>query len=207
MTPILSKLSVASAATLIAFPLCAANVIINEIMYHPSSENVKEEYLELYNAAATNVNLAGWRFSKGVQFTFTNSAVIPAGGYLVVAADLATFTNKYPGVLNVVGNWTGVLGNRRQDLDLDDATGSRADSVEYADEGDWAVRQRGPLDRNHRGWVWHAEHDGLGKSLELINPLLSNNYGQNWTSSQTANGTPGRVNSVLRTNIPPMILE
>ena len=189
-----------------ARPSMAAEVVINEIMYHPASENVLEEYVELLNQGATNINLTGWQFSSGVRFTFTN-ALIPAGGYLVVAADLATFTNRYPGVTNVVGNWTGILSNSRDDLDLDDALGDRVDSVRYADDGDWALRVRGPLSNGHRGWEWLAEHDGLGKSAELINPRLSNNSGQNWAASLVTNGTPGSANSVLATNVPPLILE
>lgn len=181
-------------------------VILSEIMYHPASENVLEEYIELYNKGAGAVNLAAWRFTAGVQFTFP-SVSIPAGGYLVVAADLATFTNKYPGVSNVIGNWVGLLSNAGEDIDLDDALGRRVDSVRYADEGDWAIRQRGRLDRNHRGWTWYKEHDGLGKSLELINPLLSNNSGQNWAASAVTNGTPGRANSVLNNNVAPLILN
>src|SRR4051794_22370308 len=97
-----------------------AGVIINEIMYHPSSENVAEEYIELFNNSPTNTSVANWKFSKGVLFTFPN-VTIPAGGYLVVAANVAAFTNKYPGVASVVGGWTGRLSNSRNDIDLDDA--------------------------------------------------------------------------------------
>jgi hypothetical protein len=147
----------------------ATGVIISEIMYHPSSENVLEEYIELLNKGATAVNVTGWKLVSGVQFTFPN-ATIPPAGYLVVAANVAAFTAKYPGVTNVVGNWTGILNNSGEDIDLDDASGGRVDSVDYADRGDWGIRQRGPLDSGHRGWEWFSEHDGLGKSLELINP-------------------------------------
>lgn len=183
-----------------------ATVLISEIMYHPASEDVREEFIELHNAGTTNVNFAGWHFSSGVQFTFPNVTLVP-GGYLVVAADVATFTNKYPGVATIVGGWTGQLSNSRDDIDLDDAAGNRVDSVEYADEGDWAVRRRGPLDNSHRGWIWYAEHDGGGKSLELINAKFSNNHGPNWASSLITNGTPGGANSVAQTNIAPVILE
>src|SRR6185503_7157138 len=62
-------------------------------------------------------------------------------------------------------------------------------------------------DLNHRGWIWFKPHDGFGRSLELINPNLSNNNGQNWAASVPTNGTPGRVNSVLANNIAPLILE
>jgi hypothetical protein len=184
----------------------ATGVVISEIMYHPSSENVLEEYIELFNKGAAAVNLTDWRFSGGVQFTFPD-VTISGGAYLVVAADVPTFTAKHPGISNVVGGWAGILNNSHEDIDLDDALGNRVDSVEYADEGDWGVRQRGPLDGTHRGWVWLAEHDGLGKSLELLNPNLSNNSGQNWRASQPTNGTPGVANSVLTNNIAPMVLE
>jgi hypothetical protein len=55
--------------------------------------------------------------------------------------------------------------------------------------------------------MWFAEHDGGGKSLELINARFSNNHGVNWTSSLVADGTPGAPNSVAQTNIPPVIVE
>ncbi|MBI4664218.1 MAG: lamin tail domain-containing protein [Verrucomicrobia bacterium] len=179
-------------------------IVINEIMYHPASENPLEEYIELFNRGASSINLRGWRISDGVEFTFPDVS-IPAGGSLVVAADLAAFRSKYPAVTNVVGGWTGILSNSSEDLDLDDPFGNRVDSVRYADNGDWAVRQRGPLDRGHRGWVWSADHDGFGKSLELINPAVSNNNGQNWAASSTAEGTPGRVNSIFRSDTAPLI--
>lgn len=181
-------------------------IIISEIMYHPSSENVLEEYIELHNSGPASANLTGWKFTKGVSFTFPNVS-IPAGGYLVVAADVDVFTGKYPAVANRVGGWTGTLNNDGEDIELEDANGNTVTSVEYADEGDWAVRQRGILDRNFRGWDWYKPHDGAGNSLELINPLLANNGGQNWAASLVVNGTPGAVNSVNDNNVAPLILE
>ena len=158
-------------------PICSRgdDVLISEIMYHPSSENPKEEYIELLNTGTNAATLNGWRFKSGVQFTFTNVTMLP-GTYLVVAADLAVFRSKYPAVNNVVGGWLGQLSNSDEELELEDALGKQVDSPHYANEGDWGIRQRGPLDRNHQGWKWAAEHDGGGKSLELINPVLPNKY-------------------------------
>jgi hypothetical protein len=62
-------------------------------------------------------------------------------------------------------------------------------------------------DNNHFGWDWFTLADGGGKSLELINPVLSNARGQNWASSVPDDGTPGAANSVASANIAPMILE
>ena len=71
-------------------------------MYHPTSTNLLEDFIELYNPASTNVDLTNWKISKGVQFTFPSNTLISAKGYLVVAADRHTFTNKYPTVANFV---------------------------------------------------------------------------------------------------------
>ncbi len=81
------------------------------------------------------------------------------------------------------------------------------DSVEYADEGDWSVRELGPTDTGHRGWQWSDEIDGGGKSLELIDAAQPNEFGQNWAASLVNEGTPGRANSVAASNIAPMIME
>jgi len=181
-------------------------VRISEIMYHPASEDVREEFVELWNMGATNVSLSGWEFTGGIRFTFSNDVVLLPGEFLVVAADRDVLTNRYPGLTQVVGNWEGVLSNSSDDIDLDDATGLRVDSVRYADEGDWARRWRGEPDRDHQGVVWNDLHDGQDHSLEWVQPLLSNNHGQNWAASETTGGTPGLGNSIPQANIPPLVL-
>jgi hypothetical protein len=40
--------------------LATGPVIINEIMYHASSQNVGDEWVELYDKGASPVNLTGW---------------------------------------------------------------------------------------------------------------------------------------------------
>jgi len=182
-------------------------VVINEIMYHPSSENILEEYIELYNLSAESVDMSGWAFSNGVAFVFPEATIVASGAYLVVAAEVATFSAKYPGVTNVIGGWDGRLSNKSEEIELDDAMGTRVDRVTYADQGHWAQRELGPVEFQHRGWQWSDAHDGGGKSLELINPVLSNQYGQNWAASLVDQGTPGAANSVADTDIAPMILE
>ena len=80
-------------------------------------------------------------------------------------------------VTSVIGGWNGTLSNNGEEIELDDATGERIDRVSYADEGDWALRRPGPLDNGATGWDWVAEHDGGGRSLELVNRQLSNQRG------------------------------
>ena len=195
-----------SFALAIAASASAQPVTINEIMYKPLSLKAAEEWIELHNPGATAVDLQGWRFSEGVAFAFSNLS-LPPGGYLVVAADLATFRSRYPNVENVVGGWTNFLNNNGEDIVLTDAAGNQIDRVRYAPDGDWAVRRWSPVaSAGQKGWEWYAEHDGVGKTIELINPALPHDQGQNWASSQPAGGTPGAPNSVAAANSAPLIL-
>lgn len=189
------------------------NIIITEIMYHPyhnagafEPENTFEEYIELFNSGQLPVELAGWRFADGVDFTFPD-VTINAYDYLVVSADPNTFEVLYPSVSNVVGPWTGKLQNKSETITLINQQGGIVDSPCYADEGHWSQRYLGPLDYGHRGWLWSDEHDGGGKSLELINIAMPNQYGQNWAASTVQDGTPGSANSVAVSDTAPLILD
>lgn len=192
-----------------ATPAFSQNIIINEIMYRPAAAGAGtvEEWIELHNAGTTNVNLKDWQITSGVSFRFSNNVTIPVGGYYVIAANRQSFNVLYPNVNNVVGDWTGSLNNNGENIELTNPVGEVVDSVRYATEGDWGIRRRGPLDRNHRGWVWYSEHDGLGKSLELINPKISNDSGQNWAASSPVGGSPAARNSLYTTNVAPLILQ
>ena len=187
-------------------------VVISEIMYHPghaveTPENIGQEYIELYNKGGEAVSLGGWRFTDGVDFIVPGDPVLRVGEYLVVASDVNEFTAKYPGVTNVVGGWDGRLSNSGERIELVDKAGVLVDVVHYADQGEWAVRRLGPEERDHRGWEWSEAHDGDGKSLELINPALANEYGQNWSATDSNEGTPGAVNTVNDSDIAPLIVD
>ncbi len=190
----------------------AGDVVISEIMYHPyhttspGPENRNLEWIELFNRGAEPVDMAGWRVSDAVDFVFPY-LVLKGGEYLVVAADVSVFSARYPDVKNVVGGWTGWLSNSGERLALLDEVGAVVSAVTYCDEGDWAVRELGPAERGQRGWQWSDEHDGGGTSLELMNPALPKEFGQNWAASLEEGGTPGRANSVAAGDIAPMILD
>src|SRR5262249_29942416 len=120
----------------------AGKILINEIMFDPAGGAKSNEWIELRNVSTNLINLTDWRFTKGVDFTFPNVSM-PAGGYLVVAADVAAFQTQYPGVTNVVGGWNGSLANSAETIELTTALGETVNSVRYASEGDWARRERG----------------------------------------------------------------
>ncbi len=201
------------ASPLLTLPLAGTaggQVVINEIMFHPGHadgvpEPVGEEFVELLNTGAAPVSVDGWQIDRGVSFTFGNET-IPAGGTLVVAADLATFQSAHPGVTNAVGGWVGQLSNSGEGLRVVDAVGATVDSVDYSDQGDWALRVR-ETSSGETGWAWDSAADGGGPSFELRNPALSNKAGANWTPSTTAGGSPGTANPAASTDIAPLIRD
>jgi parallel beta-helix repeat protein len=163
-------------------------IVINEMQYHPLSDDYGEEYIELYNAGTMPVNLSGWQFSDGIAYTFPGGVSIPAGGYVVVGHDPATVEAIY-GISGVLGPFDdGRLANEGERVALEDAGGVLVDEVTYDDDHPWP-----------------DEPDGKGPSLELINPAFDNARPCSWGSS-TGPGTPGTQNSAYSAgNVAPCV--
>ena len=185
--------------------ICCAGIVrsapvINELMHHPTSsigspEDRGLEWIEIHNPDGVPADVSGYRFDRGVTFTMPTGTVIPAGGYLVVAADLTKFQAAYPGHAGpLVGGWIGVLANGGERVRLVDAAGLEVDEVAYADEGGWAVRVRSAASFGHQGWEWEAPHDGGGYSLARVLATAGDREGQNWKTSAALGGTPGAAN-------------
>lgn len=186
----------------------SAAPVINEIMFHPpgAPEDTGLEWVEIYNPDPAPVSLGGWKFTKGISLKLPDSTMVPGGGYLVVASSKAKFQLAHPGFSGpLVGNWSGKLSNNSETVRLEDSAGNTISEVDYATEGDWGLRARGPLSLNHRGWIWVNLADGGDRTLEVRNARLPIDGGQNWGVSTTVGGTPGAANSLSVANIAPLI--
>jgi len=165
--PVFSELSSPSGGTNNAAPL-VRDLVINEIMFHPISENDAEEYIEVYNRGTNNQPLGGLSLGGGITFSeFPNTNLGP-GQFVVVARRPTALTNKYPNLtigVNLLGPWFGRLGNRTDQIQLF-WYGVLIDEVTYADGGRWGQ------------WA-----DGDGSSLELIDPRSDNRLAPNWADS------------------------
>ncbi|MDG2122461.1 MAG: Ig-like domain-containing protein, partial [Verrucomicrobiales bacterium] len=177
-------------------------IAINEVMFHPSSENDAEEFIEISNTGPFPINLEGWTFTSGITFTFPEVSIGP-GGLLVLAADPETFTATYGPDITPLGPWIGSLSNRGERLRFKDDRGREADDITYFDQGEWATRVRTDIG-GEDGWAWSAPQDGGGSSLEKISIAHSGEHGQNWAPSSGA-PTPGLPNSVAAPDIAPVI--
>lgn len=162
-------------------------VIINEIMFNPISGDNADEYVEIYNRGSSAVNLQGWEFVTGIGYTFPTNAItsnMPPGAHWVIAQDPASLALIYTNLStnsNLFGPYTGTLANGGERLtlasaDYDIVQGPGGSTVEklnvpvsdliYGDGGKWG------------NWS-----DGLGSSLELIDPDADAHYPSSWADS------------------------
>jgi len=162
-----------------------AAIVINEIMYHPISDDNDDEYVELFNRSGAAVDISRWQFTDGIRYTFPSNTVIPAGGYVVVAADADRLMAAHGGTLdaaNTFGNFSGSLSDRGErvalskpdDADLPDQDLVVVDVVSYGD-----------------GITWGRWADGGGSSLELIDAHSDNMRAMNWESSDETGKSTG----------------
>src|SRR5687767_4359640 len=71
------------------------NLVINEIHYTEDNPTIHSEFIELYNAGATAIDLSGWYFDDGISYAFPAGTIVAPGGYLVVCEDPATLQSKW----------------------------------------------------------------------------------------------------------------
>lgn len=154
------------AALLSYTTLCraASPVIINEIHYHPAHDCEEEEFFELYNASGQTVDLSGWRFAEGIDYTFPEGTRIDPWGYLVMARNPGYLASAFGVSMDIILPFTlGNLSNNGEDIVLLDSEGVQVDRVDFNDRFPWPVSP-----------------DGGGPSLECINPVLDNDTPANW---------------------------
>jgi hypothetical protein len=162
------------------------DVVINEIMYNPISGNSDDEYVELHNRSGSALNLSGWRFIHGIDFTIPANTTLAANGYLVVAKNAARLMTNYPaGQLttnNTVGDFSGTLGNAGDLI----ALAHLEDLVRTNALGDvltnwvWVTQTE---TRYGSGGRWGRWADAGGSSLELIDPNADTLRPSNWADS------------------------
>lgn len=140
-------------------------IVINEIFYH-AIEPSEEQWVELHNRSGAPVDISLWKFTDGMSYQFpAGTAPIPAGGYVVVSWNPATFATLHAGVPSV-GPFDGSLSGNGETITLRDHNDNIADQVTYADGGRWSK------------WA-----DGGGSSLELIDADADNSKPEAWDAS------------------------
>ncbi|HUT47067.1 MAG TPA: lamin tail domain-containing protein, partial [Sedimentisphaerales bacterium] len=113
-------------------------LVVSEVMYHPADAGETLEFIEMYNNRAVFEDLTGYAFTNGIQYVFEPGTIINSREYLVVARDPAALEAAYP-ISNVLGPFTGRLGNDGERIDLSNNNGEIIISLRYDDERPWPV--------------------------------------------------------------------
>ncbi len=151
----------------------STGLVLSEIHYHPLVGGV--EFVELYNGGTHFEDLDGMRLTGEIGFEFPAGTRLHAGDVLVVAQDPAALRAS-SGATNVLGPYSGRLGNDGGRIRL---RGRRDDvlfEVEYGTRPPWPVAA-----------------DGAGPTLVLARPSYGPSDSRAWAASEAVGGSPGRL--------------
>ena len=160
-----------------------ADIVISEVFYNQPGSVETAEFVEVHNSGTETVDLSGWSFSEGIQFTFRDGQLLRAGDYVCVVADLGAFLEEFPAGRSV-GEYVGRLSNGGERLALFDGQ-AIVDLVDYNDDEDWP-----------------SLADGEGASLELISVTESRCFPGNWAAGLPP--TPSAENGAAGQPVRPM---
>ena len=172
-----------SALTEATFTIDASSLVISEIMYHPADQSLAE-FLEITNTSDLELSLTGLYFSAGITFDFSQHSAVQtlAGGErLLIIRDLATFQELYGNTYDslIAGSYQDdtALANSGERIALSAADGSPIFDFSYDDEEPWPTSP----DTDFFSLVY--------LSGDSAHPA-------NWRASTTAEGNPGRSDSI-----------
>jgi hypothetical protein len=168
-----------------------SDIVINEIMYAPISLDSDDEYVELYNRGTATVDLGGWRFVSGINYTFPANTVLAPGDYLAVAKNAARLAVSYTNLnaKNLVGDFSGSLSGKGERLAL-----AKLDrSVSTNAQSQVVTNLLYPIVNEvtyGTGGRWGQWSDGGGSSLELVDFQSDNSFAGNWADSDETRKAP-----------------
>lgn len=156
----------------------ASSVLINEVMYAPSSEET--EWVELINASSTDINIKEWKIAEGSTFDSPRiiteqDIIVKPGEYIIVADDTTggVFADVNAHIFEVD---FGEMNSTEDIVAVFDFRGAIIDSLKYSSS-------------------WGG---GNGYSIERISLQAPTNERTNWLASITMGGsTPGAANSIV----------
>ena len=154
-------------------------IVFSEIMYKPAprADTNNCEFVEIYNTQPYFHDISGYQVTcADMNYTFPSNTIIPAGGFLVLAASPGSIRNVY-GITNVMGPYTGSLKKSEMLQLLDEQTNVLL-TVPYS-----------------ATYPWPVAPDGNGHSLVLANPSYGEGDPRAWDISDIVGGSPGASES------------
>lgn len=111
------------------FQGAGAPVVINEFSYDDSGTDDRE-YVELYNATKSTIDISGWKLESYDGLGINSSFAIKANTKLAAGAYYVLGSAKVPNVNQVVGT-TNIWENSDESLTIKDSKGKVIDTLAY----------------------------------------------------------------------------
>ncbi len=164
----------------------AQDIIFTEINYHSDSSRDSGDWVELYNNSNESIDLYGWQLKDANAinvYTLPWGTTLAPGAYLVVGNNENAFEQQYPAVNNFVGDFSFGFNNKTDSIRLFNSGGSLETLVHYFDS-----------------IPWPKAADGIGRTLEIIDPNSDPNTPDNWFVG-CMGGSPGYAYSTCEPDI------
>ena len=139
-----------------------------------SSDN---KWVEVANRSTAPVDLSGWDFGSGIDFSFPPGTSLAPGEHACIVQNPTAFAAAYPGA-RVLGVFSGSLSSTSDRLELRDARRNPVDEVRYFDGG-----------------FWPESPDGGGTTLELTDLDADNASPGAWAASNESSRTAWKTYS------------
>ncbi len=173
----------------LAFNPATASMILSEIMYNPDGPDYYTEYVELYNAGASAMDLTGWQIGDGTQWDSLIAAPGNASGITLAPGEYALILDS--GYWDSGGGvYDAVIPEETLLLTVPDAAIGAGGLGNSTPETVSLIHPLGTI-VTQRTYRIGAEQ---GQSEECI-WLTNDSTDTNWAFSQPG-GTPGFPNSV-----------
>ncbi len=113
--------------------MCQNTLTISELMYNSPGEDL--EFLEFINNSSESIDLSGYEFIAGINYSFPDSVIGP-GGIFVITNDALKFQRFYR--QSVLGWTAGALSNSGEQLVVVDNSQDTVINLEYTDNQPWS---------------------------------------------------------------------
>lgn len=170
-------LGIAAGFVFLAHAVFSQSITFSELNYNSDSTINSSNWVELYNYGTSTIDLSNWYLKDNNnlnQFTIPAGTMLAPEGRLVITNSITKLTSQFPLLTNYIGEMAFSFGNDSDQVRLFDNTGAMVLFMSYRDS-----------------FPWPEAADGTGRTMELINPLVSPNEPANWFVG-CMKGSPGK---------------
>ncbi|PIR75407.1 MAG: hypothetical protein CO030_02025 [Candidatus Magasanikbacteria bacterium CG_4_9_14_0_2_um_filter_42_11] len=145
----------------------APSIVITEIGAYESSG---VEWIELFNAGDSDIDLTGWKFveantNHSLSLAQGDDATLGQNEYAIIAQNDEQFRTKYPNVTAIIfdSSWS-TLNESGEELALKNSDGDIVEQFTYIASSDFSLERIDPLSQNYTdaNWKEHPNENTAG---------------------------------------------